>query len=81
MQNNKDSKKVPPRGIEPRTLWSSVIRSPSWATKASDIYRWGEYLLSLEFENTEGQIYSQSVYQGIELIIKSANIKCDHYIF
>ena len=28
---------MPPRGIEPRTLRSSVLRSPSWATKAINI--------------------------------------------
>ena len=31
-----DEKSMPPRGIEPWTLRSSVLRSPSWATKAFD---------------------------------------------
>ena len=33
-----DKKKSPRPGIEPGTLWSSVIRSPDWAILASDFY-------------------------------------------
>ena len=30
-----ENKKVPPGGLEPPTLRSSVLRSPSWATRAT----------------------------------------------
>ena len=53
------NKKVPPRGIEPRTLRSSVLRSPNWATKAIRTSYW-KIVLQAYNSKLFDQIFIQS---------------------